>query len=81
MSKDKLINKLLKSKGVIVDKTFDLTTQDVAKMLDMSVDTAKKLAFQKKIPAIKIGGVWKFNKEEVSQYIESLRNRPLSKSA
>lgn len=63
------------------NKTFDLTTQDVAKVLNVSIDTVKRLTAHGKIPAIKTGGVWKFNKEELNAYVESLRNRPLNSLA
>ncbi len=51
-----------------------LTTDDIAEMFGVNVQTARKWARQGKIPAIKINDIWYFQPEDVEkagEHIES----------
>ena len=47
-----------------------LTTQEVCKILKMSRLTLAKLAKEKKIPAFKVGRMWKFEKKSLDDWIQ-----------
>ena len=46
-----------------------ITTKEIAKYLKLHVVTISKLAIKGKIPSIRIGGVWRFDKELVYEWI------------
>ena len=46
-----------------------ITTKEIAKYLRLHEITIAKLAKQGKIPSIRIGGVWRFDKELVDEWI------------
>jgi len=53
-----------------------LTTKQIAKYLQMDEATIYRLARNKKIPAIKIAGQWRFKKDVIDKWINegSLKN-------
>lgn len=51
-----------------------LTPGEVAKMLRIHPFSVTRLARQKKIPAFKAGGVWRFRKDRFERWIEAQTN-------
>jgi excisionase family DNA binding protein len=51
-------------------KTDIMTIREVASYLKMTEKTIYKLAKERKIPAFKIGGNWRFKKEAIDEWIE-----------
>lgn len=49
-----------------------LTPSEVAKMLRIHPFSVTRLARQKKLPAFKVGGVWRFRKDQFEHWIERL---------
>jgi len=47
-----------------------LTIKEVAEYLKLAEKTAYKLAAAGKLPGFKVGGSWRFQKEDVQQWIE-----------
>ncbi len=47
-----------------------LTLKEVAAYLKLAEKTAYKLAAAGKLPGFKVGGSWRFQKEDVQQWIE-----------
>ena len=52
-----------------------LTVKEVAQYLKLSPDLIYKLAQQGIIPVSKIGNQWRFNREEVDDWVKSQRPR------
>ena len=48
-----------------------MTTREVAKYLRLHEITICKLAQEGKIPAVRIGRVWRFDKETIDKWISS----------
>ncbi len=46
-----------------------LTLKEVAKYLKLAEKTAYKLAAAGKLPGFKVGGSWRFKKEDIEQWI------------
>ena len=53
------------------------TPNDLAKILNLHPFTVTRLAREGKIPAFKVGGVWRFRKDQLEQWI----NRQTKKEA
>jgi len=51
-------------------KTDIMTIREVASYLKMTEKTIYKLAKERKIPAFKVGGNWRFKKEAIDEWIE-----------
>jgi excisionase family DNA binding protein len=51
-------------------KTDIMTIREVANYLKMTEKTIYKLAKERKIPAFKVGGNWRFKKEAIDEWIE-----------
>lgn len=51
-----------------------LTPNEVAKILKLHPFSVTRLARQKKLPAFKVGGVWRFQKDQFEQWISRLAN-------
>ncbi len=47
-----------------------LTLREVAGYLKLAEKTAYKLAAEGKLPGFKVGGSWRFKKEDIEQWIE-----------
>ena len=47
-----------------------MTIREVASYLKMTEKTIYKLAKERKIPAFKVGGNWRFKKETIDDWIE-----------
>ena len=50
------------------------TPNDLAKILNLHPFTVTRLAREGKIPAFKVGGVWRFRKDQFEQWINRLTN-------
>ena len=53
-----------------------MTTKELAKYLKLHEITIGKYAAKGLIPAIRIGGVWRFHKEVIDQWIAEGQNKP-----
>lgn len=51
-----------------------LTLKEVADYLKLAEKTAYRLAAEGKLPGFKVGGSWRFKKEDVLQWIEEQKN-------
>lgn len=51
-----------------------LTPNEIAKMLRIHPFSVTRLARQKKLPAFKVGGVWRFRKDQFEAWIDRLTN-------
>ena len=49
-----------------------LTPNEIAKMLRIHPFSVTRLARQKKLPAFKVGGVWRFRKDQFEAWIDHL---------
>ena len=47
-----------------------LTVKDVADYLKLAEKTAYRLVAEGKLPGFKVGGSWRFKKEDLQQWIE-----------
>ena len=47
-----------------------LTLRQVAEFLKVTDRTIYRLAAAKKIPAFKVGGIWRFSKAEITEWIQ-----------
>lgn len=53
---------------------YDLSPEDVGRLVGVHPDTVKRWAKAGKIPGVKLpGGWWRFRQTEVSDFIDSLR--------
>ncbi len=51
-----------------------LTLKEVAAYLKLADKTAYKLAAEGKFPGFKVGGSWRFKREDVERWIEEKKN-------
>ena len=51
-----------------------ITIKEVADFLQIAEKTIYRLAAEGKIPAIKVGGSWRFNLKEIEEWLEKQRN-------
>ena len=51
-----------------------LTPNEIAKILKLHPFTVTRLAREKKIPAFKVGGVWRFQKDKFERWVEKRTN-------
>ena len=58
-----------------------LTPTEIAKILRIHPFSVTRLARQKKLPAFKVGGVWRFRKDQFFSWIEAQTNTQASISA
>ena len=57
-------------------KLFEtLTPNEVAKVLKLHPFTVTRLAREGKLPAFKVGGVWRFRKDEFERWIATRTNK------
>ncbi len=52
-----------------------LTLKEVADYLKLAEKTAYRLAAEGKLPGFKVGGSWRFKKEDVLQWIEEQKGK------
>ena len=52
-----------------------LTLKEVAKYLKLAEKTAYRLAAEGKLPGFKVGGSWRFKKEDIESWIEDKKKR------
>ena len=56
-------------------KLFEtLTPNEVAKVLQLHPFTVTRLAREGKLPAFKVGGVWRFRKDRFEKWVEERTN-------
>ena len=48
-----------------------LTAKEVAEMLQVSMPTLYKMAQEKEVPAFKVAGSWRFEKDSIEQWIRA----------
>ena len=51
-----------------------LTLKEVADHLKLAEKTAYRLAAEGKLPGFKVGGSWRFKKEDINRWIEERKN-------
>lgn len=51
-----------------------LTLQEVAEYLKLTEKTAYRLAAEGKLPGFKVGGTWRFKREDLEAWIEEQKN-------
>ena len=51
-----------------------LTLKEVAVYLKLAEKTAYKLAAEGKLPGFKVGGGWRFKREDIDNWIEEKKN-------
>ena len=56
-----------------------LTLEEIAECLKVSRDTIYRMAQKSKIPAIKVGGQWRFDGEEISKWLGKKSNQKTRK--
>ncbi len=64
--------------SLMVGKTmFDeiLTLKEVAEYLKLAEKTAYRLALEGKLPGFKVGGSWRFKREDILKWIEEQKNK------
>jgi len=47
-----------------------MTVKDVAEYLQLSTDQIYRLAQQGKIPAFRVGALWRFKREKIDEWVE-----------
>jgi len=52
-----------------------LTLKEVAEYLKLAEKTAYRLAAEGKLPGFKVGGSWRFKREDVLQWIEEQKKK------
>ncbi len=52
-----------------------LTLDEVAEYLKVGKRTVYRLAAEKRIPAFKVGGAWRFSRSEIDQWIKHQSNQ------
>ena len=63
-------------------KMFEtLTPNEVAKVLRLHPFTVTRLAREGKLPTFKVGGVWRFRKDEFESWITAQRSKKRQKLA
>ena len=55
------------------DKIEFYTAEEVAKALRLHPYTVRRLCREKKVPAFKFGGQWRFKKEDIGLLIKKVR--------
>ncbi|WP_318475062.1 methylation-associated defense system helix-turn-helix domain-containing protein MAD1 [Photobacterium leiognathi] len=51
-----------------------LTLKEVAVYLKLAEKTAYRLASERKLPGFKVGGSWRFKKDDLEKWIESQKH-------
>ncbi|MFT6217308.1 MAG: excisionase family DNA binding protein [Cycloclasticus pugetii] len=62
----------------MVGKTMSdeiMTLKEVADYLKLAEKTAYRLAAEGKLPGFKVGGSWRFKREDVLKWIEEQKNK------
>jgi len=52
-----------------------LTIQELAEYLKLNEKTAYRLAGEGKLPGFKVGGSWRFKREDIEQWIEEQKRK------
>ena len=56
-----------------------LTPSEIAKMLRVHPFTITRLAREGKLPALKVGGIWRFRKDEFKKWLQGQANKKKTK--
>lgn len=59
------------TEGIMNEKIEFYTVDEVAKVLRLHPYTVRRLCREKRVPAFKFGGQWRFNKQEVDILVRS----------
>src|SRR5262245_8082878 len=62
----------------MIDETF-LTTEEVLEYLQVNLRTVYRLIKAGKIPAVRVGGQWRFRKRDIDAWLDSQRPRGSSR--
>lgn len=55
-----------------------LTPNEISRILKIHPFTVTRLAREKKLPAFKVGGIWRFRKDQFEEWIDQRSNNPRS---
>ena len=55
-----------------------LTIKEVAKYLKLAEKTAYRLAAEGKLPGFKVGGSWRFKKEDIESWIQEQKQQGIN---
>ena len=61
-------------------KLETLTPNEIAKMLRIHPFTVTRLAREGKLPGFKVGGIWRFRKDQFEKWVEDKTGRPDKRS-
>lgn len=67
---------LILSRIVTVEKVMNdeiMTLKEVAEYLKLAEKTAYRLAAEGKLPGFKVGGSWRFRREDIDRWIEKMK--------
>jgi len=56
-----------------------LDADEVAKLLRLNEQTVKRLANRGELPGFKVGGRWRFKRQDIGDYIEEQKRRYINK--
>ena len=56
-----------------------LDADEVAKLLRLNEQTVKRLANRGELPGFKVGGRWRFKRQDIEDYIEEQKRRYIDK--
>ncbi len=56
-----------------------LDADEVAKLLRLNEQTVKRLANRGELPGFKVGGRWRFKRQDIDNYIEQQKRRYVDK--
>jgi excisionase family DNA binding protein len=58
-----------------IDPLRFLTLRQAADMLQISLNTASRMAQSKQLPAFKVGGQWRVRESELAKWLEGVNER------
>ncbi len=64
----------------MIEENEIVDARHAGELLGLHEETLRRLAREQKIPAFKVGGVWRFNKTSLHQWTESQELRPARKT-
>ena len=59
------------TEGIMNEKIEFYTAEEVAQYLKLHPYTVRRLAREKKIPAFRVGGQWRFRKDDIDKWSRS----------
>lgn len=60
----------------MTDSPPAMTVRDVAAYLNVNEKTVYRLAQRKELPGFKVAGAWRFQRQDIDQWIQSQKAQP-----